>query len=58
MFATLISLVIVPCVYLVLEDGKNVLRRLYGRREAGGATEPAAGGSPTGARTSPGGEPR
>lgn len=32
MFATVISLVIVPCIYLVLEDGKDALRWLYGWR--------------------------
>ena len=31
LFATLITLFLVPSVYLMLEDGKRLVRRMFGR---------------------------
>ena len=50
MFATLVSLFLVPAMYLVLEDIRNGWNWLYGRRpavQAGPTTEPTAATQPT-----------
>ncbi len=42
LFATAISLVLVPCLYLVGDDLRRALRWLYGRRDASDHTDPAS----------------
>jgi multidrug efflux pump subunit AcrB len=41
LFATLITLILVPCGYFILEDAKDALARRTGRREAREAGRPA-----------------
>jgi multidrug efflux pump subunit AcrB len=45
-FSTVITLIIVPCVYVILEDVKRLAMRILGRQHAEPAPEPTSATQP------------